>query len=65
MLQNNINMRQNSIELLSGKWYNDFDEWGKVCRKRANVVFVAIFCTVFNYDEISAFTEQFSIHCRR
>ena len=43
MLQNNINMGQNSIELLSGTWYNDFDEWGKVCRKRANVVFVAIF----------------------
>ena len=65
MLQNNINMWRNSIELRSSKWYNDFEKWGKVCRKSGNVVFAAIFCTVFDYDEISVFTEQFSIHCRR
>lgn len=59
-----MNMGRNNIEWRSGKWYNVFEKWSSICRKSDNVVFVTIFCAVFDYEN-ATFTNQQSIYCRK
>lgn len=61
-----MNMGRNNIEWRSGKWYNVFEKWSSICRKCDNVVFVTIFCAVFDYEK-ATFTNQqsISIYCRK
>lgn len=59
-----MNMEQNNIEWRSGKWYNVFEKRCSICRKCDNVVFVTIFCAVFDYEN-ATFTNQQSIYCRK
>ena len=59
-----MNMGRNNIEWRRGKWYNVFEKRSSICRKCDNVVFVTIFCAVFDYEK-ATFTNQQSIYCRK